>query len=85
MARFMFEWSEIYRVVVRVNGARHPDGSLSSHTNFMGPYTTAGAARRILSRERARHEDREETWPDHGWGTFEGWIERASISWEKVV
>lgn len=85
MARYMLESSEVFRTVVQIDNVEDRDGNQRNYTNIYGPYTTAGAARRILSRERGLHGEREEFYPNHNWGTFEGWIEKASISWEKVV
>lgn len=85
MARYMHNEKDLFRVAIHRTG-RNYWGSNDPYdiVNYYGPYTALGSARNVMSREMNEFKDAQE----HGSykdATQEAWIEKASVSWEKVV
>lgn len=68
-----------HRVVITIPWQRSDNGDSGAWTHCYGPYSKLGTAKGILAKELAsarRFRDN----PD----SVEGWIERSSVTWERV-
>ncbi|MFG3710142.1 hypothetical protein [Micromonospora sp. NPDC047730] len=86
MARYMGkDDAEVFRAVIVTTYPAEPESDYPPHrverksTTHAGPYRTKGAARAAVERESrpARF------WAEQG-VTSEGYVEKASITWERV-